>query len=239
MTSFLNLLLTTDKKQRLRIRRSLLAGLIFLICIGFMIFLASMNYINPNRALYLSLGMMSTCFGFYVALRSGFNLRFKEPALTLAQTLVAMTWICLAYANMGAAHTGTLMLYALVMVFGIFVLDIRSTTISANYGVLAMSGTIIYKIVTDPQIYPWTVEVTNLLLVVTIIPTIAQLSKQLTNMRLRLKLQKEDLETAISHIERIAAYDELTGLINRRRMTEVLGSIAVITLDKQRGLPLL
>lgn len=222
MTAFLNLLLTTDKKQRLRIRRSLLAGLIFLICIGFMLFLASMNYINPNRALYLSLGMLSTCLGFYAALRSGFNLRFKDPALTLAQTLVAMTWICLAYANMGVAHTGTLMLYALVMVFGIFVLDIRSTTISANYGVLAMSGTIVYKMITEPTVYLWAVEMTNLLLIITIIPTIAQLSKQLTHMRLRLKSQKMELETALSQIERIAAYDELTGLINRRRMTEVL-----------------
>jgi GGDEF domain-containing protein len=42
-------------------------------------------------------------------------------------------------------------------------------------------------------------------------------------MRNRLKAAKAtELEHAVSQIQKIAAYDELTGLINRRRMTELL-----------------
>ncbi|HNA21357.1 MAG TPA: GGDEF domain-containing protein [Agitococcus sp.] len=220
--NLLDLLLSTDKKQRLRIRRSLLASLVFLISIGMMMYLSYIGKMSIQATSLLSLGMISTCLAFYLALRTGFNLRFKEPALTLPQILVAMTWICVAYANTGQAHAGTLMLYALVMVFGIFVMEPRRSVISASYGVLAMVSTMLYKMLTDSQVYPWQIEIVYLLLVVTILPTIARLSEQLSAMRRRLKIQKNDLEQACTQLERVAAYDELTGLINRRRMTEVL-----------------
>lgn len=222
MNALLNILLSTDKKQRLRIRRSLLASLIFLICSGMLLFLSAIGRIETAYACWLAIGMISTSLGFYLTLRSGLNLGFKEPALTLPQILVAMTWICLAYAHTGVAHGGTLMLYALVMVFGIFVMDTRSTFISASYGLLVMTCTMIYKMLNEPNIYMWDVELIYLVLMLATILTIARLSGQLTNMRQRLKTQKADLEKALVHIEQIAAHDELTGLINRRRMTEVL-----------------
>ena len=220
--NILDLLLSTDKKQRLRIRRSLLASLVFLICIGMMGYLALIGKMSGQAASILSFGMIGTCLAFYGVLRTGLNLRFKEPALTLPQILVAMTWICLAYANTGQAHAGVLILYALVMVFGIFVMEPRSSIISASYGVLVMVSTMLYKMLSDEKNYPWQLEIVYLLLVVTILPTIAQLSSQLTAMRRRLKIQKSELEQACTQLERVAAYDELTGLINRRRMTEVL-----------------
>jgi hypothetical protein len=68
-----------------------------------------------------------------------FNLHFKEPALTVPQVLVAMTWICIAYATTGIAHTSTLMLFALVMVFGIFVMNARSSIIAACYACLLLA----------------------------------------------------------------------------------------------------
>jgi len=222
MNSLLNLLLSTDKKQRLRIRRSLLASFIFLICSGMLLLLSAVGRIESIYAWSLAAGMIASSLLFYGALRSGFNLRFREPALTLPQILVAMTWICLAYAHTGIAHAGTLMLYALVMVFGIFVMDMRSTFISASYGLLVMTCTMIYKMMNEPKVYMWDVELIYLVLMLATMLTIARLSGQLTKMRQRLKTQKADLEKALVHIEQIAAYDELTGLINRRRMTELL-----------------
>ena len=222
MSYFLNLLLSTDKKQRLRIRRSLLASLVFFISISSILFLSLMDRIAVSTAVMLSVGMIASCLAFYIALRFGFNLRFKEPALTMPQILVAMTWICIAYASTGLAHTATLMLFALVMVFGIFVMNPRSMKIAASYGVVLMALTMIYKVVTEPSIYIWDIELVTFGLFVTVMPTIASLSEQLTRMRNRLKEQKTELEKAVSQIQKIAAYDELTGLINRRRMTELL-----------------
>lgn len=222
MNSFLNLLLSTDKKQRLRIRRSLLASLVFFISISSILFLSFMDRIAVSTAMILSVGMIVSCTAFYAALRSGFNLRFQEPALTMPQILVAMTWISIAYATTGLAHTSTLMLFALVMVFGIFVMNPRSSIIAACYAIILLILTMTYKSITEPSVYLWDIELVTLLMFSTMMATITFLSQQLARMRNRLKQQKNELEQAVSQIQKIAAYDELTGLINRRRMTELL-----------------
>jgi diguanylate cyclase (GGDEF)-like protein len=45
---------------------------------------------------------------------------------------------------------------------------------------------------------------------------------RLQKMRVRLHFQKSELEAAIAHIHRLATHDELTGLVNRRHMQELL-----------------
>ena len=222
MNSFLNLLLSTDKKQRIRIRRFLLSSVVFLFGIISILFLSFTDRVSGTTALALSLGMVGSCLAFYITLRSKFNLRFKEPALTVPQVLVAMTWICFTYANTEAAHASTLILFALVMVFGIFVMNPRSSVIAACYAIILLAGVIVYKVLTDPKIYLWDVELVSFLMFSATMAAITSLSQQLAIMRNRLKAQKQELEQAVSHIQKIAAYDELTGLINRRRMTEVL-----------------
>lgn len=222
MNHFLNLLLSTNKLQRLRIRRSLLASLVFLIASSCVFFLSWMGKISTINALILSSGMLLTCLIFYVALRSGLNLRFKDPALSMPQIIVAMTWISIAYATTGIIHSSTLMLFPLVMVFGIFITNNRDIKIASIYGIVAISLTMLYKTFTEPYVYLWDIELITLLLFIPMMITIANLSHQFTSMKNRLKIQKEDLEQAVIHIQKIAAYDDLTGLINRRRMTEVL-----------------
>ena len=57
---------------------------------------------------------------FYIAIRSGFSLRFKDPALTIPQILSATT-VCMQviwYAN--EARGAFLIVYLLAAIFGIF-----------------------------------------------------------------------------------------------------------------------
>ncbi|PTQ91383.1 diguanylate cyclase (GGDEF)-like protein [Agitococcus lubricus] len=240
----LDFLLSTNSKQRLRIRRSLLAGLVFVVSVGITLYFSSVGGMNPQQAHWLNIGMLCSCLGFYIALRTGINLRFKEPALTLPQVLVALTWISLSYTVTGQAHSSILSLYALVMVFCIFTMSARSSVISAAYGVLTLAIAMLYKVNTDPDNYPFALELVNFILALTIMPTIGSLAAQISEMRDKLKAQKYELEQALEHIKKIAAHDELTGLINRRRMSEVLAeyvqnqereptgfSIAMIDLD--------
>ena len=108
------------------------------------------------------------------------------------------------------------------MVFGIFVMNPRSSIIAACYAAVSLASVIVYKVITEPSVYLWDVELVSFLMFVATMATITSLSQQLAKMRNRLKAQTQELEQAVSYIEKIAAYDELTGLINRRRMTEVL-----------------
>ncbi|MGE5450934.1 MAG: GGDEF domain-containing protein [Acidobacteriota bacterium] len=222
----LDWIFTTDPKQRLRISRSLLSALVFVICVCMIIYCAAIGLTTPATGAVLSGVIAVSSIGFYAALRSGWNLRFSDPSLTLPQILAALTWICGAYALTNEGHGGTLILFALVLVFGIFNMNARRARLSTMYAVTAMGATMFYKGTTDPVHYPPEIELMYFVFVATVMPMISQLATELNTMRGRLKAQKQDLEAAVVRIQELATRDELTGLFNRRQITQVLGEHA-------------
>lgn len=247
----LDLLLSTDRLQRIRITHTLMAAFIFGICIALIAYAVNLGMIERSSGTLLSLAMAVTSLGYYIVLRSGLNQRFHDPALALPQIVTALTWVCIAYAITGEFHGGTLILCALVMAFGVFNMSHLSASISSIYAIVAMGLTMFYKSSTDPLHYPRRVEWIYFIFVLFIIPTIAQLSAQMASMRLRLRNQKTELqrqkielERAMDRIRELATRDELTGLINRREMTATISqhtqlqkrkaigfSVAMIDLD--------
>lgn len=222
----LDWLLTADPKQRLRITRSLLSSLVFFICVGMIIYCSIIGVMDPVEGSVLAGLIFVSCVGFYLAMRVGWNLRMSDPSLTLPQIMAALTWVCGAYAITNEGHGGTLILFALVLVFGIFNMNAQRARISSFYAVAAMGATMVYKCTTDPVHYPVKIEWMYFVFVATVMPMISQLATQLSRMRERLKDQKRDLEQALERIQEMAIRDELTGLINRRRITQVLGEHA-------------
>lgn len=112
--------LTADPRQRLRIVRSLMSALVFVICVGLIVYCSIIGLMVPREGTILGTLIFVSCSGFYLAIRTGWNLRFADPSLTLPQIMAALTWICGAYAITNEGHGGTLILFALVLVFGIF-----------------------------------------------------------------------------------------------------------------------
>lgn len=217
---------TRDPKQRLRITRSLMSALVFVVCVGLIIYCSYIGVMVPAHGALLGGVIALSCTGFYVALRSGWNLRFSDPSLTLPQILAALTWICGAYAITNEGHGGTLILFALVLVFGIFNMNARRARLSTWYAVVAMGLTMAYKSVTDPVHYPVKIEWMYFVFVATVMPMISRLASELNKMRSNLKTQKRELQAAVERIQELATRDELTGLYNRRQITQVLGEHA-------------
>lgn len=217
---------TLDPKQRLRITRSLMSALVFVVCVGLIVYCSYIGLMNPVHGAMLGSVIAVSCSGFYVALRSGWNLRFSDPSLTLPQILAALTWICGAYAITNEGHGGTLILFALVLVFGIFNMNARRARLSTWYAVGAMGLTMVYKSMTDPEHYPAKIEWMYFVFVATVMPMISRLASELNKMRANLKSQKHELQAAFERIQELATRDELTGLFNRRQITQVLGEHA-------------
>ena len=217
---------TLDPKQRLRSTRSLMSALVFVVCVGLIVYCSYIGLMNPVHGAMLGSVIAVSCSGFYVALRSGWNLRFSDPSLTLPQILAALTWICGAYAITNEGHGGTLILFALVLVFGIFNMNARRARLSTWYAVGAMGLTMVYKSMTDPEHYPAKIEWMYFVFVATVMPMISRLASELNKMRANLKSQKHELQTAFERIQELATRDELTGLFNRRQITQVLGEHA-------------
>jgi diguanylate cyclase (GGDEF)-like protein len=74
----------------------------------------------------------------------------------------------------------------------------------------------------DPVRYPPALEFGHFLMVATMVPTISVLAVRLSRMRERLRRRRQELADALAQIRELVTRDELTGLINRRHMQELI-----------------
>jgi diguanylate cyclase (GGDEF)-like protein len=218
----LEIILGSDPRQRLRIQRSLLAATVYLVCVALQGYATLAGFMHWSSAATLSALILGNVLFWYIILRSGFNQRFEDPALTLPQILAALTVIAGAYAITGPVHGSTMMLLALVLVFGIFNMKAKGARIAGAYTVVLMGVTIAIKVMTEPEHFPLKLEIAHFVLVASIVPTISSLAAQLSSLRAKLQNQKEELTQALGRIQVLATRDELTGLYNRRHMLDVL-----------------
>lgn len=221
-TDWSTLLLGSDRKQRVRVEHSLTAALVYVVCIGLMVYASWAGFMQVRSAVVLSSAIVLNVLVFYAMLRSGWSLRCEEPALALPQILSALTWIVGAYSITGPVHGSTMMLLTLVLMFGTFTLDARGARIAGIYTVVLMGVAIAIKMETEPAYYPLKLEVVDFLLTAITMPTVSKLAAQLSAMRNKLKAQRNDLAEALTRIQELATRDELTKLFNRRHMNEIL-----------------
>src|SRR5258708_5125016 len=80
-----------DAKQALRLRRFGLAAITYAASAGFVTVAWAFGVLPASAALEIGLAFLALNLGLYVAIRSGFNLRFADPSLTRFQILAAIT----------------------------------------------------------------------------------------------------------------------------------------------------
>jgi diguanylate cyclase (GGDEF)-like protein len=217
-----NLLLGTDSLQRLTLALLGLAALVIATVVMLLVYAASIGVADARQVALLTALYAAFLGGFYIVIRSGWNRRFADPTLAMAQTVMAQSLIAASYSVTGPVHGATVIMLALVMVFGMFSLRPAAVRQVCLFTVTLMGGVMYWCAVHQPAYYPARQEMFNFVLTAIAMLAITQLSGQLTNMRTRLKTQKIALEQAVAHIKEMAARDELTGLPNRRRMMSLL-----------------
>jgi diguanylate cyclase (GGDEF)-like protein len=225
-SGFLHLLMrlvfSSDARQRLRIQRSMVAAVNFVICTMVLAYAVSVGAVNSTAGWALGSYMMGNCLLFYALLRSGLNLRFSDPSLTLPQIMVAITCVVGAYAILEESRGATLMLLVLVLVFGLFNLTASQARLAAFFALVAQGLTMLAMNTLEPGRYPVRQEMIHFLFACTTLPTISLLAGQLSDLRARLRARKDELAVAVERIQTLATRDELTGLFNRRHMVETL-----------------
>lgn len=215
-------LLGDDSLQRQTLALLGLAALVTATIVVLLVYAASIGAADPQQVGVLSVLYFIFIGAFYGVIRSGLNRRFADPTLAMPQTIMAQSLIGASYAATGPVHGATVIMLALVMVFGMFSLRPASVRIASIYTVTLMGVVMYWCAELQPRYYPARQELFNFALTAIVMLAISQLSGQLSDMRTRLKTQKIALEQALSHIKEMAARDELTGLPNRRRMMTLL-----------------
>ena len=213
-------MLTTDKRQRIRLAMSGLAALLMVCCLGVMNSVAAAGLASTAEVRVWTACSVLGLIAVYAAIRSGWSRRFKDPALTLAQILYAITCCVAAFVIAGPARGVTLPILAIILMFGIFGLTTRQMLGVLVYSLVAFgvaSGVVAAR---DEPDYPTVVAAAYVGMVVVVLLSSTFLTTRVQSTREHLRRQKAELARALEQIRQLATHDDLTGLLNRRAMLD-------------------
>lgn len=215
-------LLGDDRKMRLYTSRTLVSGLPYIVGTIIAAYCASVGIMSTGLAIALVAGRAFTLLAIYLALRSGWSQRFRDPSLALVQIVIALLWIATLYALTGPMHAAMLPLLVLSMASAIVNLDVREARLSTWFAILLMTVVMALATLLDPEVYVPKVQFCLWGLMACTLPTGLLNSMQLKRLKQRLKTQREELKVALTRLHDLATHDELTGLSNRAHVSEML-----------------
>jgi diguanylate cyclase len=200
----------------------------------------------------LSIALSSTVLallsqlGIYAVLRSGYNHKLRDPSMTAIQVLLALCWLTYLLAYMGSGRGTLLMMYVLVLLFGVFQLKPQVFTRCAAFAFGSFAGLNLWEAyrqqLADPALA--LLQVIALFFVLSWLCLFANyiqgLSQVMRNRRFALQAHQDTLRGMMRQLEAQAATDELTGLFNRRHFMQVAGrELAALAAGQQHGLALI
>ncbi len=153
---------------------------------------------------------------------SDFNLRFRDPSMTELQVLIALGWQTWLLAHLDSARGTFLVIYVLIMLFGLFHLQAKVFVRCVAFVFLSFSGLNLWEAfhhqLADPglaalQVLALFIVLFWLCLYARYVQTSQQRMRQ---RRFALQAHQDTLRGMMRQLEDLVATDELTGLFNRR-----------------------
>ena len=210
--------------QRLRFKRFALAAgtYVLLITLVWVAYCAGYYYANffglwlTTVLVLLSQGVLSLVFF------GEYNKRFKDPSLTEFQVLMGLGWQTFLLAHLESARGTFMVLYVLVLLFGLFHLPPKVFTRCAILALLGFTGLNLWDVFQDQLDDPGLAALQTCALFIVLgwlclYARFVQSSRQRMHQhRITLQAHQETLRGMMFQLEELASTDELTNLYNRR-----------------------
>lgn len=213
--------LPDDKRQALRVRRFLVAAATsFLVIV--VLFVSESFGVLPMPAAIRSSGAIIALIGlFYVILRSGLNLRLRDPSLTTEQ--IGSACLVLAYVMYHAPQSrGSLMiLYLVALMFGVLRLGTARMLALAALAFCAHVA-IVWLSFRNDAAFDLRSGLVQLAVLAIVLPWFAVMGGYVNRLRSRLSDTNRTLTETVSRIEQLAIRDALTGVFNRRYLMDMM-----------------
>ncbi len=233
-------------KQRIRIKRLVMGFAAYLVC-GTIVWL----YFLTNQTEHTSTIEMAvaTAFSlivqavFYFMIKSGINLKFKDPSLTIQQMIPGFLWVTYLLSITQSVRGVVLVFYFVILMFGIFRLTARQYL---ALSVLALSGyglVIAQDIATQAPHFNMTLNLVQWAVLAILLIWFSYFGHEVHDLRNENKIKKaqlirkhmeierqrdeihrtnNELQVVLSKLSTQAITDELTGLANRRHFVDCL-----------------
>lgn len=213
-----------DTRQAIRLRRFYMAIASYALWGGIAViaWLGGLIVMPPVLLAAAVGGVVVSNLVFWYLLRSGRSLLYEDPSLTFAQVLLAMFWLLVI---IGASHTDRslmMVVYVIVMLFGIFRLDRRrffmlTAVALAGYAVVVAVDLVIRNV--EVQYFH---EFMRFLVLASCLLWCTFFGTHVAELRARLRKQNLALQQHVKDARRIADRDHLTWAYNRRYIMNAL-----------------
>jgi diguanylate cyclase (GGDEF)-like protein len=212
---------TTEPAQRLRIKAWGFASLCYLLYAALAFVQVGLGLSPLKPTLWLGVAVLATSAAFYVALRSGWNLRFKrDPALAFGQLTVGILYFYALYALAGLASGAVIIITASHIAYSMFGMTVQQVRRLVIFLLTVLGLFIALCTWMAPERFPWRIQLVNYLYACLVVPLIARLATQVAGLHERLRAQRSELKAALARVQELAIWDDLTQVHNRRHLME-------------------
>ena len=209
-------LLGTEPAMRIRMGMASFAVLMMALCIVVVLMLVHAGFGRKDWAWWWALCTAGGLISVLVLIRSGWSLRLQDPSMTQWQIRYALACNAAAYVLLGQARGVTPVILSLVLMFGIFGMTARQLAANMAYALLVFAAALATVAMLDEPGRSPALEAAHGAMIVLVLMGSTFIAIRLQRIRRRLMQQKHQ---RISHL---ATHDELTGLVNRRHMAELI-----------------
>jgi diguanylate cyclase (GGDEF)-like protein len=179
-----------------------------------------------DAALAHSLICYGSCVaaGFYLLIRCSSRFGLRPDQLAVSQAVFSLACTMCLYAVSGPLRGATLLMTVVVIAFCMFAARPRQSMLLSLIALAGMGATMWWLAAHDPMRFPPAQEAVRFGYLAAALLSTAVLSGEMHKLRSRLKRQRRELTEALDTIRVLATVDELTSLVNRRSMHEVLAA---------------
>jgi diguanylate cyclase (GGDEF)-like protein len=211
-----------SSKKAVRLRRFLLAGAAYGVCIPLLAIAHLLGLIGLAPVLVLGAAIAAVNAAFYVLLQTGLNERFADPSLTWAQTLAAIAVVMYTAYHFDHSRGLALMMCLVILAFGTFRFSMREFITAAGIMLAAYALVINALLWLKPDVVNVWLEAYQWLTLALVLPTFAVVGGRLSELRRRVRRTNDELSSALALIQKMATHDTLTSLPNRALFNETL-----------------
>lgn len=223
-----------DGQQRIRVERLRVGVAATLMTMGMTIAIAIAGYLAMRDALVFVVGAGLCAVIFYALIRTGANLRFRDPSMTVPMLLAAGALITYLVLVGEHARPAFISFYLVAFMFGVLTLETRPLVLVA----LAYAGFYAVMIVLSVTVHGEQAalerELFRFLFFSLLLSWFTILGGYLGGLRAKLRKATEDLGAALTRAEELATTDPLTGCSNRR---QVIAQLELEAARAARGEP--
>jgi len=158
----------------------------------------------------------------YIIFRTGLNLKFRDPSLTIIQMCAAIlvTMYGMYFAN--ESRGVLLLVYILILIFGIYKLNTRSFLYVSAFTLVTYGIDIALLNYFRSDTVNLNIEYLQFLVLSMVLVAFSIIGGHISSLRRNLRISRTELEKSLTIIKEMSIRDDLTGVYNRRHLMELL-----------------